>query len=296
MTAILTEYSNVQNAITFLDKYNGDESPIENRIYIGIGRDSSWTDDSNPPDPSNTVTDIEDFWSNSIAFQKLNYLDFTMVKPRVNWEAGKEFYTFDETANDSYYSNFYAVSLDSDDVWRVWEVWTKDNTSPPPTTSTAPTIETVVDDGSGNYIDDTGDGYTWRYLYNISTSDRVNILDQGWIPVNFDHKTTTEQSNYGLLDPARVLFSRHALVRVKLSDTEIPTNISYRQIAIVTNPKENISGEPLFTNFVGLMSSYNSPPEDDIVQNSGDLLYLENREPIPRSQDQQEELKIIIRF
>lgn len=296
MAAILTEYSNVRNAINFMDRFNGDESPIENLLYVGIGEDSSWTDDQNPPQPLNTVNEIDSFWTNSIAFKRLEFNDITLVKPRVDWEENKEFYTFDEASELAYTTDFYCVVPNDSNEARVWQVWTKDNTSPSPTTSTPPAFASASDDGSGNYIDDTGDGYTWKYLYNISVNDWRDITDQNWMPVNFDHKTTTEQENYGEVETARLLFSRHAMVRVQLSDTEIPTGFSYRQVAVITNPKENISGEPLFTDTVGLMGSYNSPAGDDIVQNSGDTIYLENRTPIPRTEDQQEEIKIVIRF
>lgn len=292
MTAILTEYSNVRNAINFMDRFNRDSPLSDNFLYVGIGHESEWADDSNPPIPNNTKSDISDFWDNSIGFQQVESNDITLVKTRVDWESGKEFYEFDSNSNTAFYTDFYCVVPDDSNEARVWMVWNKYGGSGA-TTTTPPSFQSASFDGNGNYTEDTGDGYVWKYLYNITVNDWRDIADKNWIPVNFDHKVTNEQETYGDVNTARLLFSRHAMVRIKIDDVNMPVGFSYRQVAVVANPRSTDGG--LLTDTVGLMGDY-ATDGDDVVKESGDTIYLENRTPIPRETDQQEEIKIVIRF
>lgn len=287
MPSILKFPIGINNAMNWTERFNGDNSPVKDRLYIAIGREDSWSVDTNPPTPSDTVNEMKDFWDNMIGLQKVNFSDVVLAIPRVNWESGREYYEFDESSSSAYDSDFYIVNSES----QVFKVHSKESGNP--TTENEPVFDPQ---SSTDPIKDTNDGYEWEFLYDISNDDWSNIVTDDWLSVNWDHNTTSDQENYGDTKAAWTLGARYAIVRILLTDDKLPTDIEYRQIGMLVNPKENVSGEPVFTDDYGLMADYNSPEEDDVVKYSGDLVYLENRSPIRRDSGQSETIKILLKF
>ena len=290
MTAILTQYSNVISATNFYEKFA--DSSNENNLYVLIAKETEWPIGFLPPDPENTINQAKEIWNNGIALQKVPKEGIVHAKPRVNWNSGFEYFAFDESSNTSYYSNFYVYVPEEQ---RVWECYEKSETGI--LTETPPQFsEASWDSSAENYLHDTGDGYIWRFLYEIPEIDEVAFVDRNWIPVYYGDKIKPEQETYGDENAINTLFATHVIVRVQIDDEEIPTNIAYRQIGFVENPRENSSGEPLFTDEIGLMKEYSESSEDEVVKYSGRMIYAENRIPITRETNTQEEIKIVILF
>ncbi|MNN41643.1 Bacteriophage T4, Gp8 [compost metagenome] len=76
------------------------------------------------------------------------------------------------------------------------------------------------------------------------------------------------------------------------TDTNRPGNTGYRQLAIIVNPLEAKAnpGQPDVK-----ATDYTYYPKDILVE-SGEILYMENRPPIYRSSDQTELIRIILSF
>jgi len=287
LPSILKHPIGVNNAMNWVDRFNGGNSPNDGHLYVGIGRESSWTVDTNPPTPADTVNAMEDFWDNMIGAQKVNLSDIVLAVPRRDWTAGTEYFEFDKNSSTAYDSKFYVVNSEK----QVFKVHSKDSGNP--TASNEPLFDSGV---STDPIKNTGDGYEWEFLYDISTSNWANIVTDDWLVVNWDHNLSSDQQNYGDVDAAYTLGARYAIIRILLTDDKLPVNVEYRQIGLLVDPKENISGEPIFTDPYGLMSSYNSPATDDFVNYSGNLVYLENRKPIRRDSGQSETIKLLLKF
>lgn len=287
MASILKFPISVNNALNFIERYNGDESPVEDFLYVGIGKETAWADDNNPPTPSDTIDEMRSFWDSLIGVQKVDITDIVAAKQRIDWSSGNEYFLLNESSTAAYAGDFYILNSQN----QVFKVYDKDTGGP--VTSNEPVFDPDV---STDPIIDTGDGYKWEFLYDIPTDDVSEINTDDWMIVNWDHNETQWQRDYGDPDAVRTLGARYCIIKIQLTDDKLPVDVEYRQIGILSNPLANTSGEPLFTDPVGLLATYNSPAEDDIVKYSGDLIYLENRTPIIRSSGQSETVKVLLKF
>lgn len=276
MSTIVTTEFRVHNAKNFVDLYNSTPS-IANRLYVAIGRGSAnpWPDDSLPPAPVDKPDEITDFWTYMNGAQKVATTEIALAVPRINWAAGVEYDLFDPTSVTAYSDSFYIVNSE----FRVYTIATKAGGAP--TTVTEP-----LGTNGGTPIN-TGDGYTWQYLYNISLSDVQELVNDDWIPVNWGDNESVEQAADGDVYAYLTLGAKYVLVKTKLEDTGLPTGIEYRQIAIISNPLED-DGSTLATATIVAKA--------DLTVESGETVHIENRTPVTRNPGQSEDVKLVITF
>ena len=229
-------------------------------LYLGIGRNTAWADDANPPVPVDTKQEETDFWDNLIGIQRVQANDVQLMVPRYDWAAGlTDFVVFDVNDPNAYNTKFYCKNSNND----VYELIAKTN-------ATDATVTEPV--GTGQNIS-TGDGHTWKYLYSISASDATNLMTVSWMPVS-DH-------NF-----ANKLGARYLVLRAVITDTSLPVDVQYRQIGAITNPLDS-AGNPVVAD---------SEVQANLQLYSGTVMYIENRTPISRLSGQSETLLIILQF
>ena len=136
------------------------------KVYVGLGRTASWADDNVPPLPIDTLDSDEDFWTNLIGVAKVDLTDTTMCIPRVDWTSGFTYQLFDTASETAYEESYYAMNQ----FGYVYECTGVGGGS----VSSEPT-------GTGPVID-TGDGYQWTYLYQLTVNDITDIVTNDWIP------------------------------------------------------------------------------------------------------------------
>ena len=175
MAAIITEKFRLHNAKEF--KQSATESG--NAMYMFIGRPMSWTDDTNPPTPVDSLNDEYDAYANMTALKKVSSTDVSHAIIRRDWTAQTVYdeyrhnYTSSNTANSGattlWASTFYVVTSD----YNVYKVISNNNGAQ----------STVMPTGTSTNILETADGYKWKFMYSISASDVIKFVTSDFIPV-----------------------------------------------------------------------------------------------------------------
>lgn len=176
-TAVATELLKIKNAQNFVDAItNG-----TNNVYVAIAHTDAWTNDSAPNSITDSTDAFVDFWRSAIGGKKVTGNEISLVLPRVNWTANTVYTEYvNNNANTLYGQSFYAMTTD----YNVYKCISNNSSA------NSTVMPTYVDTTTTNK---ETDGYTWKYMYTLSTSDRVRYLTADWIPV----KTLT--SNDGSL-------------------------------------------------------------------------------------------------
>ena len=175
MAAIITEKFRLHNAKEF--KQSATETG--NAMYMFIGRPLSWSDDSNPPTPVDSLNDEYDAYANMTALKKVSSTDVSHAIIRRDWTSGTKYdeYRHNYTSSNKSTSNastlwastFHVVTSD----YNVYKVISNNNGAD----------STVMPTGTSTNILTTGDGYKWKFMYSISASDVIKFVTSDFIPV-----------------------------------------------------------------------------------------------------------------
>ena len=181
MAAIILEKFRTHNAREFIADFTNSSK------YIFIGRSHSWPDDNSPPAPANSEAEEIRTFEDMIALKRVDgssSVSHGLV--RYNWTVGT---VYDEYRDDysssnltpSGASNFfdgrgYVVTSD----YKVYKCLKTPFSSGSPTGVTATNEPTTT---STTEPQTTGDGYMWKFMYQISASDVIKYVTNDFIPV-----------------------------------------------------------------------------------------------------------------
>jgi hypothetical protein len=169
MAAIITTPFRVLNAENFK------EDVASSSVYLGIGKSDVWslatsdTTDTIPFTPGDHVDDINGAWSQMIAMKKVTSSDVAHVVPRHDYADGESYVAWDSKDSDIYDDKFYVLTSE----FKVYKCIQKG----PSSTSVQPTHTTATIPVAG------ADGYRWKYMYTITTSDSEKFLTKSFMPV-----------------------------------------------------------------------------------------------------------------
>ena len=171
-------------------------------LYMTIGKITTWYDPNNLPagiadaDAVPAITDDirseSEVWANAQIVKKVTSTHVRHVIPRQNWTTGVvyPFYQSNSSNTTTYSSstteNFYVLDEAEYRVYKcLWNNYGSTSTVKP----------TQV--GGGNNAKriqrepfETTDGYIWKYMYTISTSDVTAFVTDNFIPVEKDDTNT----------------------------------------------------------------------------------------------------------
>ncbi len=170
---------------------------IYNNLYLGIGKNSPWTDDSNPPTPADAVADHYTVKNDLLAIKKVGSDAITLALPRINWTSGTVYSMYDDRNPEEIIPNGYVLTEDAN-KYNIYKCI--NNSKYTDTTSGVSEVaSTVKPSGTGTSLITTGDGYVWKYMYSIELQEALDFLTKDYIPVKF----ITEDPNTG--DPGNSL-------------------------------------------------------------------------------------------
>lgn len=283
MPAILTSEISAISAAQFVNNILNNES----NIYIAIGADDTypWNNENVPPAPSDSLNDENTFRERIIGIKRVSIANVMLMMPRTQWSPGMSFNPLSDTnTSPRKATDFYCITSNN-------FVYQCINKSSP---------EIITTDGGEPDLKlpavTTIDGYTWKFLYNITTK-MINdgMLLDAWMPVPYNKHgvypggtITEDQHSYGDVNANWTLGAFRVLITVELGDegTTIPYTTEFRQIGLLYDPQDNdgayIAGE-----------SYSKSEFDS---SSGKLFYLENKRVIKREEGQKEMLQILLSF
>ena len=210
MPAIVTNKFRLNNAEQFYESF----SEALTSFYLFVGRPQPWTtttpygggSDSAPPTPLDNVDDEFMYYRDMQAAKRITSSDIQYAIPRHNWTTGTtyDYYRGDygaqwsATASDivktvnagtnlwASTTLFYVLSS-LNNVYKCMR-----NSPAAPTVGGGSAIASTVEPtGTSNSELTTGDGYVWKYMYTLTTSQVSNFLTADFMPVATDATVST---------------------------------------------------------------------------------------------------------
>ena len=194
MPAIVTNKFRIHNAKQFVEAFDEvtytsgaaitDASGLLNtHMYLFIGKVTAWADDTAPPTPTDSVSNtVYNHWRDMIAAKKIGSTDISHVAPRYNWTTGTNYFAYLHSNNALFDQQFYVMT----DDYNVYKCLSNNNTDGASTTK--PT-------GTGTAIVSTGDGYKWKFLYQISAARALKFVTPSYIPTQRVRKANLAIAN-----------------------------------------------------------------------------------------------------
>ena len=204
MAAIVTNKFRIHNAEQFSESFS---EATPNVYYMGIGRpqafgtltrgDSRTTNEGTDASPLTPVDSVQDefyYFDDLLAAKRVTSSDVSYVIPRRNWTTGTvyDYYrhdygnritgttttqTSDSGASTLWDSTFYVMSS----TFNVYKCL--DNNG-----GAASTVEPTT---TLTTIQETGDGYKWKFMYSLTASEQTNFLSTDFMHVSTDSTVST---------------------------------------------------------------------------------------------------------
>ena len=210
MAAIITNKFRINNAEQFVESFS---ETAATTYYLFIGRSHSWaTDadvqgnsinegtDASPPTPNDDVTSEFYNYDDMIGAKLISSSDVSHVIPRRNWTTGTTYDMYEHNISSSNAANSGATNLfdstffvmnSSNAVYKVIE-------------NDGATASTVEPTSTSNSIFETSDGYRWKYMYSLTSSETLNFMSTDFIHVSTD-STVSAAAVDGALDTILVV-------------------------------------------------------------------------------------------
>lgn len=168
MSAIITTKFRHENAKGFIDSVASDN------LYLFLGKSDPWstslaiTTDSTAPTPLDSLVEENDARQNMMALKKVSSSDAIRIALRHTWTSGTSYVAWDDADADIYTKSFYVIT-DEFKVYKCIKAGSGASTIKPTQTNVNPTAE--------------GDGYIWKYMFTVYTTDAAKFLTNNYLPV-----------------------------------------------------------------------------------------------------------------
>lgn len=164
-----------------LQYYYSPSQVHDTTLYAFIGRVTPWTDESNPPVPTQDERSIKALFKDIIAAKLITSSDIAAVIPRIDWESGKIYDFYLDTVNmvavdaDGLLIKDFYVRNRFDQVFKC--LWNNNQS--------ASTVEPQFLPGTfdNSFLVKTADGYKWKYMYSLDAGLKQKFFDANWMPV-----------------------------------------------------------------------------------------------------------------
>lgn len=314
---MLTFYNNIGNGLN------------KNSMYLTFGKNTPWAVNENepgfaPPYPVDDVKGVVDVWTNMLGAVKIQQSLLDAVIPRKDWgdvrypnsrnfQIGEFVVTntapYNKSANAEGWMVYRVVDVPIEGVCSIGSIEEKKECIKLGGKWTSNIESVFVPTGRGDTegLVDTGDGYLWEYLYEIPPDVSINRCTNEYIVVpwpdeikadvsrwGFKNNLTWDQEDYGLIFKLKVVLMRFKAFfdSVYFPEASVLGNKGFRQISMIMNPYEEKS-KPTDKNIKAEKNNYKS---NQLLRHSGEMVYIENRQPVIRAMDQTEEINIIFSF
>lgn len=326
--SIITSRFKTQNLIHFYNMVGEEVSPSKdaNHVYLSLGRETKWAENENdvgfaPPYPIDTADGVVDVWTNMVGAVKIRKELFDAVIPRKDYGDSRygrpySFYIgdimvvntapFNATEPGKGMLVYRCVDIPDTGACSISSVDNKVECMRLGGTWEASYDSSFAPIGTGDAID-MNDGYLWEYLYEIPADVSINRVSNEYIVVPFPEDITSDAERWGMLDVLQSDPDKTDLVfRVKCNtlrfkayldsvyfpENSLPGNAGFRQMSVIINPLEK-RPLPSSPDVTCVKDSYKS---HEIEPHTGEMIYIENRQPIIRALDQVEEVSLMFEF
>ena len=170
MPAISTNKLRVTNVDFFKDHVGN------NPTYIFIGKTSQWNADDTPPSIADSTVDHYTAFEEIVGLKRIISTNVHSVLPRRDWVEGAVYDEYSDKVNiidgknpetNDFYK-FYVITSE----FNVYKCISNNNRAQ----------STVMPTGNSVNVFQTPDGYLWKYMYTVKTSDAFEFMTPLWIP------------------------------------------------------------------------------------------------------------------
>ena len=184
MAAIITSKFRLDTTNKFLASLG------DNQFYMALGRPNAWTDDTVPDTPYENDYANNTLWENMFAMKKIASTDIIHCSPRNLWVSGTTYAEYDDQ-DTNIESKVYFVISDNNNVYMCLKAGSGTSTTNPDTTG----VQT-----SGVINHSGTDGYIWKYMFTVPTSDVTKFLTSSFIPTRHIKVTPPGGSDTALVN------------------------------------------------------------------------------------------------
>lgn len=171
MSASFSKYLEVFSAKQFKESVS---EPASSNIYFTYGRCFAWANDSAPPQANTGVASYNEIWNNMIGGKRITGNDIRHCVPRFNWSSNTVYYAYDDLIDSKVLKRSNTAFYVLTDDWNVYKClannYGANSTSKPTSISTTTDFQTA-------------DGYVWKYMYTVTSEERLRFVTSSYIPV-----------------------------------------------------------------------------------------------------------------
>jgi hypothetical protein len=175
MSKLITNNIKLFNVDQFIESFS---EPNFNIYYYFVGNPIPFQNDNVPPTLyDNIQTTLIDPYENMLYGKRITSSDIIQMAPRHDWVSGTVYAKYTHDDDNLLDSNFYVIS-DEGSSYSVFKCL--DNNGGAPSTYRPRLSETAADD---DFYYTTTDGYQWKYMYSITTSQFSKFITASHVPV-----------------------------------------------------------------------------------------------------------------
>ncbi len=187
---LITNKFRTHSAKQFVESLTEPQNTI---YYLGAHRSTPFPSDSLPPTPVNSVSASHyDMYDELIFGKHVLSSDVVHMIRNAQWLSGTVYDMYDPQTSDLELTNFYVISQESNE-YHVFKCLNNNggvaSTSQPRRSETAPDDDFYV----------TADGYQWKYMYTITSSQWFKFATNDYAPV-FVNADVTANAVPGSID------------------------------------------------------------------------------------------------
>ena len=190
MTKLITQNFKTQMARQFVESF----SESANTIYYVTGHKSTpFTNDSTAPSPENTQNYTHyELYDDMLFGKHVSPSDVNHMIRNVAWTSGTVYDMYDDIAIDLQNENFYVSSIESGS-YHIFKCLSNNGG----VVSTDQPLFSEIDVEDEIYL--TSDGYQWKYMYSINSSEYSKFATSDYIPF-IENVNVTSAAVAGLIN------------------------------------------------------------------------------------------------
>jgi len=155
-------------------------NPLQS-IYCFLSRVDPWTDDGNPPTPTEDQQYIKNTFKNMFVAKQLTSSNIIPVIRRIDWDSGTVYDYYQDNVdmfavdNNGFLLKSFYIKNRYDQVFKC--LWNNNGGTS--------TVEPFFQPGTynTNNVFTGADGYKWKYIYTIDVGNKIKFMDSVWMPV-----------------------------------------------------------------------------------------------------------------
>lgn len=153
--------------------FNDIDDSANTRYYIGVGMSEQWNDSDIATTPVSTDREERNFRARMQSIKLVT--DYSFVVPRTNWVVGRVYTPYNDAAATSV-TDYYVIT-DENQVY-ICLKQAKNSLG-------VAQVSTVKPTGVSSSPVFASDGYVWKFLYTINTTQANKFLSSAWMPVKY---------------------------------------------------------------------------------------------------------------